>query len=94
MNEELYPPLSRRSCPVCGKHIMALATLCGYCWTKVTPLAGGIDASNMIDAAGPGPEETAHLDALKRSCPTCGKSIMAAATLCGFCWTKLTPAIA
>jgi hypothetical protein len=26
-----------------------------------------------------------------RSCPTCGKAIMAAATLCGFCWTKISP---
>ena len=23
-----------------------------------------------------------------RTCPTCGKTIMAAATLCGYCWTK------
>jgi hypothetical protein len=25
-----------------------------------------------------------------RACPACGKSVMAAATRCGFCWTKLT----
>ena len=25
----------------------------------------------------------------QRDCPACHKSIMAAATLCGFCWTRL-----
>ncbi len=25
-------------------------------------------------------------------CPACGKTIMAAATRCGFCWTKMTAA--
>ncbi|HEY2748274.1 MAG TPA: hypothetical protein VGL86_26810 [Polyangia bacterium] len=29
-----------------------------------------------------------------RPCPTCGKVIMAAATLCGFCWTKMSPVVA
>lgn len=24
-----------------------------------------------------------------RECPACGKTVMAAATRCGFCWTKL-----
>jgi hypothetical protein len=24
----------------------------------------------------------------KRDCPACGKSIMAAATICGYCWKK------
>ena len=28
-----------RACPVCGKNGMAAATLCGYCWTKLTPVA-------------------------------------------------------
>ena len=27
-----------------------------------------------------------------RACPTCAKTVMAAARLCGYCWTKLTPA--
>ena len=26
-----------------------------------------------------------------RDCPVCKKSVRAAATLCGFCWVKLTP---
>jgi hypothetical protein len=26
-----------------------------------------------------------------RDCPACAKTVMAAARLCGFCWTTLTP---
>jgi hypothetical protein len=26
-----------------------------------------------------------------RACPACGKTIMAAATMCGFCWTRTAP---
>jgi hypothetical protein len=35
-------------------------------------------------ALGPEPEV--------RSCPVCRRTVMRAATLCGHCWTKLTPA--
>jgi hypothetical protein len=28
----------------------------------------------------------------ERPCPTCAKTVRAAARLCGYCWTKLTPA--
>jgi hypothetical protein len=36
----LGPEPEVRECPVC-KHIgMRAATLCGYCWTKLTPPAG------------------------------------------------------
>lgn len=27
-----------RPCPACAKTVMAAATLCGYCWTKLTPM--------------------------------------------------------
>lgn len=26
-------------------------------------------------------------------CPRCGREIMRAATVCGYCWSKLTPAV-
>lgn len=29
---------------------------------------------------------------LARACPSCAKSVMVAATLCGSCWTKLSAA--
>ncbi|WP_437963845.1 hypothetical protein WMF04_29465 [Sorangium sp. So ce260] len=32
---EVVPP--RRDCPACGKSIRVQATLCGYCWTRVSP---------------------------------------------------------
>jgi hypothetical protein len=33
------PELRQRDCSACGKTVMAAARLCGYCWTKLTPLA-------------------------------------------------------
>lgn len=30
--------LQRRDCPTCGKTVMAAARLCGYCWSKLTPI--------------------------------------------------------
>lgn len=33
---ELPPAL--RDCPACKKSVMAAATLCGYCWTRLTPV--------------------------------------------------------
>lgn len=33
----LGPEPEVRSCPVCQHIGMRMATLCGYCWTKLTP---------------------------------------------------------
>jgi hypothetical protein len=33
----LGPEPEVRECPVCGRPGMRAATLCGYCWTKLTP---------------------------------------------------------
>ncbi len=33
-------------------------------------------------AVGPAPDT--------RDCPACGKTVMTAATVCGYCWTKLS----
>lgn len=32
------PEVDLRPCPACGKIVRAAARLCGYCWTKLTPL--------------------------------------------------------
>lgn len=29
---------AQRDCPACSKAVMAAATLCGYCWTRLTPV--------------------------------------------------------
>ncbi|MBN1605006.1 MAG: hypothetical protein JW940_00150 [Polyangiaceae bacterium] len=34
----LGPEPERRECPVCKHTGMRAATVCGYCWTKLTPL--------------------------------------------------------
>lgn len=39
------------------------------------------NALSLHLAVGPAPDT--------RDCPTCGKTIMTAATVCGYCWTKL-----
>jgi hypothetical protein len=31
-------PVPDRKCPSCGNHGMRNATLCGYCWMKLSPL--------------------------------------------------------
>lgn len=36
----LGPEPDVRPCPVCGRIGMRAATLCGYCWTKLTPPTG------------------------------------------------------
>ena len=33
------PPEPTRECPVCGRLGMPQATVCGYCWTKLEPVA-------------------------------------------------------
>jgi hypothetical protein len=40
----LGPEPEVRRCPVCDQIGMRAATLCGYCWTKLTPPAGREDA--------------------------------------------------
>ena len=35
----LGPEPELRECPVCRQTGMRAATLCGYCWTKLAPLA-------------------------------------------------------
>ncbi len=37
----LGPEPEVRRCPVCEQIGMRAATRCGYCWTKLTPPAGG-----------------------------------------------------
>jgi hypothetical protein len=34
----LGPEPEVRKCPACGQYGMRAATLCGYCWLKLTPL--------------------------------------------------------
>jgi hypothetical protein len=34
----LGPEPEVRQCPACGQYGMKAATLCGFCWTKLTPL--------------------------------------------------------
>jgi hypothetical protein len=37
----LGPAPELRECPVCKHTGMRAATLCGYCWTKLSPLGAG-----------------------------------------------------
>jgi hypothetical protein len=34
----LGPAPELRDCPACGRPGMAAATVCGHCWTKLTPV--------------------------------------------------------
>jgi predicted amidophosphoribosyltransferase len=86
----------RRACPFCSKPIMALATLCGHCWSKVEPVSlECVESETFPDYAGQsgmgGGESEEYRNAPRRSCPRCGKTIMAAATLCGHCWNHVRP---
>lgn len=36
---DLGEPRRLRKCPACGSSGMAEATICGTCWTKLTPVA-------------------------------------------------------
>ncbi len=40
-NDVTEPAPSTRECPACGKIIMAAATRCGFCWTKIVLTATG-----------------------------------------------------
>jgi hypothetical protein len=42
----LGPAPHLRECPVCGHTGMTDATRCGYCWTKLSPLAAGAIAAS------------------------------------------------
>jgi len=93
MHDQLGGEADRRNCPRCGNLIMAAATLCGHCWLKQTALAPGSPGTRVgppIVAPIPDPVD----ESLRRDCPTCGRRMMAAATLCGYCWTKVEPLIA
>lgn len=84
----------RRACPRCARPIMALATLCGYCWSKVNPIERDrVDADTFPDTEGQtgmlGGETEEFRNAPRRPCPHCERTIMAAATLCGYCWTRV-----
>jgi hypothetical protein len=39
----LGPTPERRDCPVCGNSGLRAATRCGYCWTKLVPIASAAD---------------------------------------------------
>jgi hypothetical protein len=41
----LGPEPEVRRCPVCQHLGMRMATLCGYCWTKLTPTTGPAGAA-------------------------------------------------
>jgi len=87
--------LRRRNCPSCGKRIMALATLCGYCWNRSCPVPlDRVDADSFpdLDTTASAGDTDEHVRAQRRPCPYCAKSIMAAATLCGYCWKHVVPA--
>lgn len=36
---DLGPMPDLRECPACGRTVMRAARLCGYCWTKLVPVA-------------------------------------------------------
>lgn len=41
LNEVLEPSPAMRECPACGKSVLAAATRCGFCWTKLVAMALG-----------------------------------------------------
>jgi hypothetical protein len=66
---------------------------------RVADLAGEtahVSALDQLRRAASGVEDLIRLcngDATPtmRDCPACTKAVRAAATLCGYCWTRLTP---
>lgn len=36
---DLQPEPKMRACPTCSREIRSAATLCGFCWSRVTPIA-------------------------------------------------------
>ncbi len=72
-----------------------VAAVQGGVTRAVTPAATDDDKQSLTRAwdalvqhlaLGPAPD--------MRACPRCGRDVMRAATLCGYCWSKLTPAVA
>jgi len=55
---------------------------------SAVPATGALEAAwrELVDLLALGPEPT------YRQCPTCGRIGMRAATVCGHCWTRLSPA--
>lgn len=51
--------------------------------TRAAELGASVAALVKLIGLGPAPE--------LRDCPSCGRSGMRNATLCGYCWTKLAP---
>ena len=41
LNDVTEPSPAMRECLACGKSIMAAATRCGFCWTKIVHAASG-----------------------------------------------------
>lgn len=37
---DLQPEPKMRACPNCTREIRVAATLCGFCWSRVTPISG------------------------------------------------------
>jgi hypothetical protein len=64
-----------------------IARLTGQAITRNASPANGLVASwvDLIDQLALGPEPEV------RECPVCKSIGMRAATLCGYCWAKLTP---
>jgi uncharacterized membrane protein len=46
-----------RNCPKCGKEIKADATLCGYCWAKLSPMT----STGTIDSSGAEPRQASAI---------------------------------
>src|SRR5947208_10811605 len=99
----------RIDCPKCGSRIMSAATMCGYCWAKLTPVETGGSvpkraaalrhqtlgtADSDLAVRPESDEETRYREAPRIGCPECGRQIMAAATMCGYCWARLSPVAA
>lgn len=48
----LGPAPETRLCPTCGQVGMRAATRCGYCWSKLSPLAAGTTVAPGAAAVG------------------------------------------
>ncbi len=51
-----------------------------------------VGAQEALRRAACSVDDLIRLCDLVRPCPACAKSVKVAATLCGHCWTRLTPA--
>lgn len=90
MPYQLSAGADRRDRPKCGREIMAAATKCGFCWERVSPVEAGSVGTRVGRPRAAVSREPVD-ESCRVSCPRCGRRIMAAATVCGFCWTKLAP---